>query len=176
MTPDVCALMWTSEAGTLCLCGAPPDHPGSHYDDRTDEYKPRPLIEVLHMSPKPDTIKATFYGQFTKSSRGRATLQRTTTSRPDKPVPGAVVAKVSIALPAAAFEPLEAEGDIPANFVQRVPLIPETIVQGYVWCDRHGCIHDDGLDPYDYGADDPDLCDPRDHSPVHSAGYVQEDA
>jgi hypothetical protein len=49
------------------------------------------------------------------------------------------------------------------------PLKP---VKGYVWCDRHGEIHEDSLDPYAYGApeegfDDP-RCVPADHRKVYS--------
>lgn len=37
-------------------------------------------------------------------------------------------------------------------------------VEGYVWCDRHGEIHDDTLDPYDYDVEN--QCLPSDHTPV----------
>jgi hypothetical protein len=26
-----------------------------------------------------------------------------------------------------------------------------TPIDGYVWCDRHGVVHENCLDPYDYG-------------------------
>lgn len=44
-------------------------------------------------------------------------------------------------------------------------------VTGYVWCDRHGEIHDDTLDPYDYGIapeDQPSLCQPGEHVVVYA--------
>jgi len=41
-------------------------------------------------------------------------------------------------------------------------------VEGYVWCDHHGMIHDDTLNPFGY-ADIPgqDLCTPEEHFPVY---------
>ena len=40
-----------------------------------------------------------------------------------------------------------------------------------VWCDRNGCIHEDTLDPWEYGApDDGDedaRCEKQDHRPVY---------
>lgn len=46
------------------------------------------------------------------------------------------------------------------------------VEEGYVWCDKLGEIHDDTLDPYQYGpprrpGDDDDRCRPEDHSPVY---------
>lgn len=41
-------------------------------------------------------------------------------------------------------------------------------VEGVVWCDGHGNVHEDVLDPYDYGADAlEDWCSPDDHAPVY---------
>ena len=45
-------------------------------------------------------------------------------------------------------------------------------VKGYVWCDRNGEIHEDSLDPYQYGEptpgyDDP-RCKPEDHRKVYA--------
>jgi len=31
-------------------------------------------------------------------------------------------------------------------------------IESVVWCDKHGTIHEDSLDPYEYGVADP-LCD-----------------
>lgn len=45
----------------------------------------------------------------------QATAVRMTTGKPDKPIPGAVVVKVRVQVPAAAFEPLQPEA------VVRVP-------------------------------------------------------
>lgn len=42
-----------------------------------------------------------------------------------------------------------------------------TKLTGHVWCDKIGDVHDDTLDPYNYGADDDDLCEPADHRPVY---------
>ena len=39
-------------------------------------------------------------------------------------------------------------------------------IDGYVWCDRHGAIHDDSLNPYDYSGDE-NLCVAEDHRPVY---------
>ena len=42
----------------------------------------------------------------------------------------------------------------------------------YVWCDKHGCIHDNTLNPYGYIEDGKqDYCTPNQHRPV----YVQSD-
>jgi hypothetical protein len=41
---------------------------------------------------------------------------------------------------------------------------PTEWVKGYVWCDRQGAIHDDSLDPYDYGEQ---TCQPADHLKVY---------
>lgn len=35
---------------------------------------------------------------------------------------------------------------------------------GYVYCDRHGAIHEDTLDPYDYGPSG--MCEPENHKLV----------
>jgi len=47
--------------------------------------------------------------------------------------------------------------------------IKMTEVEGYVWCDRHGCVHDDSLNPYGYAESVPgnDLCDSTDHRPMY---------
>lgn len=44
-------------------------------------------------------------------------------------------------------------------------------IDGYVWCDRHGCIHDDTTDPYDYGEPD---CRREDHRPVAILATAEE--
>jgi len=45
------------------------------------------------------------------------------------------------------------------------------VIEGYVWCDKEGCIHDDKLDPYQYGPPRPgedDLrCPQEEHRPVY---------
>lgn len=45
-------------------------------------------------------------------------------------------------------------------------------VPGYVWCERHGEIHEDGLDPYAYGEPEPgwedERCQPTDHRKVYA--------
>jgi hypothetical protein len=41
-----------------------------------------------------------------------------------------------------------------------------TRLEGDVFCDKHGCIHDDSLDPYEMGVDE--RCDPKDHHRVYS--------
>jgi len=62
-------------------------------------------------------IQARRSGPYGSSYPGRseATAVRMTTGKPDKPIPGAVVVKVRIQVPAAAFEPLQPEA------VVRVP-------------------------------------------------------
>lgn len=42
-------------------------------------------------------------------------------------------------------------------------------VKGYQWCDKHGMIHDDTDDPYNYGGDetDPDRCTKADRRAVY---------
>lgn len=46
-------------------------------------------------------------------------------------------------------------------------------VEGYVWCNKHGVVHEDSLDPYDYGPptqagfDDP-RCTKQDHRSVYA--------
>lgn len=47
-------------------------------------------------------------------------------------------------------------------------------IDGFVWCDRHGEIHTDELDPYDWEpADHDQVCKEEDHRPVY--GYFRED-
>lgn len=46
-------------------------------------------------------------------------------------------------------------------------------LEGWVWCDRHGEVHEDTLDPYDYGApvedDEEDMrCRPSEHVAVYA--------
>jgi hypothetical protein len=45
------------------------------------------------------------------------------------------------------------------------------LVEGEVWCNKLGEIHDDELDPYMYGPPEPgyddDRCSPDDHEPVY---------
>lgn len=46
-------------------------------------------------------------------------------------------------------------------------------VTGWVWCERHGVVHEETLDPYDYGApreaDEDDLrCRPDEHVAVYA--------
>jgi hypothetical protein len=42
------------------------------------------------------------------------------------------------------------------------------VVPGDVYCGRHGEIHEDTLDPYDFGErEDDNLCTPEDHQPVY---------
>jgi hypothetical protein len=47
-----------------------------------------------------------------------------------------------------------------------------TSVKGYVWCDRHGEIHEDELDPYQYGPpgenEEDARCVPEDHRKVYA--------
>lgn len=46
-----------------------------------------------------------------------------------------------------------------------------TRVTGYVWCDRHGEIHADTLDPYGYGdvvEDRESLCQRQEHVAVYA--------
>jgi hypothetical protein len=43
---------------------------------------------------------------------------------------------------------------------------PLARVEGVVWCDKWGCIHDDSLDPYEMGVDG--QCAPRDHFAVYA--------
>lgn len=38
-------------------------------------------------------------------------------------------------------------------------------VEGYVWCDKHGTVHDDELDPYEMGGED--VCRRADHQPIY---------
>jgi hypothetical protein len=40
---------------------------------------------------------------------------------------------------------------------------PMQPAEGYVWCHKHGAIHADSTDPYDYGEPD---CETVDHRPV----------
>lgn len=42
-------------------------------------------------------------------------------------------------------------------------------LDGYVWCERHGCIHTDTLNPYDYG--DEDHCIASEHRAVYARSY-----
>lgn len=54
-------------------------------------------------------------------------------------------------------------------------------VEGYVWCDKNGEIHDDCLDPYRYGppreeGEEDMRCSPRDHVAVYARHqFVAED-
>lgn len=42
-----------------------------------------------------------------------------------------------------------------------------TEVIGYVWCDKHGGVHDDSLNPFGYIEDGKqDYCKPEDHRPL----------
>lgn len=41
-----------------------------------------------------------------------------------------------------------------------------TRIDGHVWCDRHGTVHDDNLDPYEYGEEG--KCQPEDHSALYA--------
>lgn len=47
------------------------------------------------------------------------------------------------------------------------------VIDGYVWCDKHGGIHEDTLDPYAYGEPESGFedqrCTPEDHIPVYRA-------
>lgn len=73
-------------------------------------------------------MKSTFYAQFVKDTRsthkGEARLINATATAPRKPEPGAVLVKVSLEIPDAAFEPLTAEGVIEAGFVG-IPVVVE---------------------------------------------------
>lgn len=61
------------------------------------------------------------YGSYYPRS-SEATAVRMTSKKPDKPIPGAVVVKVRIQIPRAAFEPLQPEAvvRVPAEFAQHV--------------------------------------------------------
>ena len=50
-------------------------------------------------------------------------------------------------------------------------------MDGYVWCDIHGCIHDETHDPYDYGvsADDAE-CGPSDWRKLWAGAYMTPNA
>ncbi len=41
-----------------------------------------------------------------------------------------------------------------------------TVIDGYVWCDRTGGVHNDSLDPHGYGGDQ---CAPENHSLIYKA-------
>jgi hypothetical protein len=47
----------------------------------------------------------------------------------------------------------------------------KVVVPGYVWCDGDGQVHEDVLDPWDYGdasADEREMhCKPEDHRPIY---------
>jgi hypothetical protein len=68
------------------------------------------------------TINVTAYLQIEQDSRGylRGRVARVTTKRPDPPLAGAVVVKLQIRVPRAAFEPLSPEVvvDIPESMTQ----------------------------------------------------------
>ena len=38
-------------------------------------------------------------------------------------------------------------------------------VTSYVWCDRHGLVHEDTMNPYDYEHEH--LCQQEEHRPVY---------
>ena len=38
-------------------------------------------------------------------------------------------------------------------------------ITGAVWCDRHGDVHEESLDPYDY--EEPDRCLKSEHRPIY---------
>jgi hypothetical protein len=42
-------------------------------------------------------------------------------------------------------------------------------VRGYVWCDRHGEVHEDTLNPYEWPASERDVhwCRQDEHEPVY---------
>jgi hypothetical protein len=46
------------------------------------------------------------------------------------------------------------------------------VIDGYVSCSRHGEVHEDDLDPYDYGPPTAGYydqrCSPEDHEPVYT--------
>ncbi len=46
-----------------------------------------------------------------------------------------------------------------------VPSVDPAMVEefGTVWCNKHGCFHDDDTDPYDTGSDE---CEPHNHRRV----------
>lgn len=51
------------------------------------------------------------------------------------------------------------------NFVVVETLRSTQPVHGYVWCDVHGCVHNDSTDPYDEGSAS---CTPEDHAALFS--------
>lgn len=64
----------------------------------------------------------------------QATATRLTVDKPSKPIPGAVVVKVRIQVPKAAFEPLQPEAvvRVPEDLVQR-PLLVLTGIPALAW-------------------------------------------
>lgn len=76
----------------------------------------------------PGYREAVAYLQISKRSPGPsqwvasrdAVVERFTTKKPAKPIPGCVVVKVRVQVPAAAFEPLEPEAvvQVPVSLVQ----------------------------------------------------------
>jgi hypothetical protein len=49
---------------------------------------------------------------------------------------------------------------------KRKQAVKYEVIEGYVWCDRNGEVHEDSLDPYEYAEE---LCEPQDHSPIYRA-------
>lgn len=45
-------------------------------------------------------------------------------------------------------------------------------VKGYVWCESHGAVHSDSVDPYDYGEPD---CRKDDHAPLYARLPISND-
>lgn len=85
--------------------------------------QPRVAVAYLQLEPRAPRP----YGAASWQS-GEATVVRCTSKAPDPPLPGVVVVKVRIRVPAEAWEPITPEAviDVPLDLVQR-PVVVEAV-------------------------------------------------